>query len=57
MVRVEVLTFFYPLRNGPTILQVPIRSIFGRPILDSVLLKVWIVQVFFQGPHERNRGL
>lgn len=53
----EVLTIFFPLRNGPAILQLPIRSVFGCLVLDPVLLEIWIVQVFLQGPHERNRCL
>lgn len=43
MVRVEVLTLFYLLRNGPSILQVPIRRIFVCLVLNPVLLEIWIV--------------
>ena len=57
MDQAKVLTLFFLLRNGSPILQLPIRGVFGCLVLDPVLLEIWIVQVFLQGPHERNRRL
>ena len=57
MVRVGMLTGFCLLRSGPTIPQVLISNIFVCLILDPVLLKICVVQVFLQRPHERDRSL